>query len=117
MVTKISTAKIEQGDIVLINFSPTKGHEQDGLRPALVISSNIYGHLMGSLVMVMPISKTESKFPTHVPLSTKNGNVTGAVLTQQLRTFDATERNMKTIDKATPETVARCKEMYKSFIE
>lgn len=107
---------IKQGDIVSINFSPKKGHEQDGFRPALVISSTTYGHIMGSLIIAMPISSTGNKFPTHVPLVTKQGKVTGAVLTQHVRTFDATDRNLKVIDKATSETVARCKEMYRSFV-
>ncbi|EAZ83478.1 type II toxin-antitoxin system PemK/MazF family toxin [Lysinibacillus fusiformis] len=111
-----NSTKIEQGDIVYINFSPTRGHEQDGRRPALVISSNTYGHLMGSLVVVMPISNTSNQFPTHVPLATKDGKVTGAVLTQHLRTLDSIDRNMQVIDKATPETVARCKEIYHSFV-
>lgn len=111
-----NSSKIKQGDIVSVNFSPTKGHEQDGYRPALVISSNTYGHLMGTLVVVMPISTTGNKFPTHVPLSTKDGKVTGVVLTQHLRTFDSVGRNMKVIDEATPETVALCKKIYQSFV-
>lgn len=113
---KTNLPEIQQGDIVLANFSPKRGHEQDGYRPALVISSNTYGHLMGTLVVVMPISTTENQFPAHVPLSTKDGNVTGVVLTQHLRTFDSIDRNMKVIDKATPETVALCKKIYHSFV-
>ncbi len=27
----------EQGDIVLLDFNPTKGHEQTGFRPAVVL--------------------------------------------------------------------------------
>lgn len=111
-----NSSKIKQGDIVLVNFSPTKGHEQNGHRPALVISSSTYGHLMGTLVVVMPISTTDKKFPTHVPLSTKNGKITGVVLAQHLRTFDSVKRNMKVVDEATPETVALCKQIYQSFV-
>lgn len=116
MLKPNSAPQINQGDIVLINFSPTKGHEQHGLRPALVISSNNYGYLMESLIIVMPISNTENKFPTHVPLLTQHGDVTGVVLTQQVRTFDAINRKVKVIGKATPEIVAHCKEMYRSFV-
>ena len=32
----------KQGDIVYIDLDPTKGHEQAGKRPCLVISNNDY---------------------------------------------------------------------------
>ncbi|MGA1622786.1 MAG: type II toxin-antitoxin system PemK/MazF family toxin, partial [Synechocystis sp.] len=32
----------DRGDIVYLNFDPTKGHEQRGYRPALVLSPRSY---------------------------------------------------------------------------
>ena len=32
----------KQGDIVFLDFNPTKGHEQSGVRPAVVVSTNIF---------------------------------------------------------------------------
>lgn len=29
-------------DIVYLDFNPTKGHEQSGVRPAIVISNNVF---------------------------------------------------------------------------
>ena len=31
-----------QGDIVYLDFVPTKGHEQTGYRPAVVVSNNVF---------------------------------------------------------------------------
>ena len=32
----------KQGDLVFLDFNPTKGHEQKGFRPAIVISNNVF---------------------------------------------------------------------------
>lgn len=45
----------QQGDIVFMDFNPTKGHEQAGRRPALIISNNDYNRIMG-LYVVCPIT-------------------------------------------------------------
>ncbi|WP_107840023.1 hypothetical protein [Metasolibacillus meyeri] len=55
-----------------VDFLPIKDYEQEGLRWEFVISSNNYGHLMGSLVVVMPILETRNKSLKYVPLSTTN---------------------------------------------
>ncbi|MDR1606391.1 MAG: type II toxin-antitoxin system PemK/MazF family toxin [Streptococcaceae bacterium] len=30
---------VKQGDIILVDFNPSKGHEQKGYRPAIVLES------------------------------------------------------------------------------
>ena len=32
----------KQGDVIFLNFNPTKDHEQAGFRPAVVISNNVF---------------------------------------------------------------------------
>lgn len=32
----------KQGDIIYVNLNATKGHEQKGMRPAIVISTNVF---------------------------------------------------------------------------
>ena len=58
----------KQGDIVYIDLDPTKGHEQAGKRPCLVISNNDYNKIMG-LFIVCPITNNTKNFPTHVTVS------------------------------------------------
>ena len=45
----------KQGDIIFINFNPTKGHEQKGQRPAIVVSTNIF-NTYTNMAMVCPIT-------------------------------------------------------------
>lgn len=57
------------GDIVLVNFYNSIGHQQRGLRPALVVSNNI-GNTYSEMLEVLPITtkRNNSKQPTHVTL-------------------------------------------------
>ena len=36
----------KQGDIVYVDLDPTKGHEQRGTRPAIVISNNVLMNIL-----------------------------------------------------------------------
>ena len=54
--------RIQQGDIVILDFNPQQGHEQAGRRPAIVLSNNTLNE-HGALVMVCPITNTNKKTP------------------------------------------------------
>ena len=86
----------KQGDIIELNFNPTKGHEQNGNRPALIINNNDYYNKTG-LLIVCPISNTKSQFPLHLKLNELDEKIktTGAILTQHIRTIDPIARNIK----------------------
>ena len=57
----------KQGDVVFLSFNPTKGHEQSGFRPAVVISNNVFNENT-KMVMVLPITSNTKEFPTHYKL-------------------------------------------------
>jgi mRNA interferase MazF len=44
----------QRGDYVFVNLNPTKGHEQQGYRPALVISHNAFNK--HGMCFICPIS-------------------------------------------------------------
>lgn len=81
----------EQGDIVLIDFGrPNPGHEQEGRRPALVVS-NKYLNQTG-LCWVVPITNTSKPFPTRIALDSRT-KTTGYILADQLRAMDLAKRH------------------------
>lgn len=45
----------KQGDVVYLNFNPTKSHEQSGFRPAIIINNNVFNKNT-KRVMVCPIT-------------------------------------------------------------
>ena len=49
------TVPLCKGDLVLINFNPTKGQEMGKLRPAVIISNNLDNQILPTLI-VIPLS-------------------------------------------------------------
>jgi mRNA interferase MazF len=50
----------------MVDLNSTRGREQSGLRPALVLSVDKFNHGPAELVIVVPITKTKRGIPTHV---------------------------------------------------
>ena len=88
----------KQGDIVFLDFNPTKGHEQKGARPAIVISNNVF-NINTKMVIVCPITSNNKEFPTHYLLEDTK-KIYGSVLCEHLRSIDYEIRNLKFIEKA-----------------
>ncbi len=86
-----------QGDIILLNLNPTKGHEQTGYRPAVVVSNNTF-NINTKMVMVCPVSSNTKEFPTHYLLEDTK-KVCGSVLIEHIRSIDYEIRNVKFIEK------------------
>ena len=87
----------KQGDVIFLNFNPTKGHEQAGFRPAVVISNNVFNQNT-KMVMVCPITSNDKYFPTHYNLDDTK-NIHGAVLCEHIRSIDYERRNVKFVEK------------------
>lgn len=87
----------KQGDIVYLDFNPTLGHEQKGLRPAVVISNNTFNYNT-KMIIVCPITSNEKQFPTHYILEDTK-KIHGSVLCEHLRSVDYEVRNIKYVEK------------------
>ncbi len=90
MVKKSET--IERGDVIWINFPPTKGHEQSGLRPAVVISPVEYNSFSG-LVLACPMTTKHKDYFFEVAIEGPKGK--SFVLVDQIRSIDIKERIKK----------------------
>ncbi len=88
----------DQGDLIWIEFNPQAGHEQAGLRPALVISPASYNGAVG-LALICPITSKVKGYPFEVLLS-KKFKISGAILSDQLKNLDWRIRKAKFISKA-----------------
>lgn len=87
----------DRGDFVWIDFNSTKGHEQKGRRPAFVVSPKIYNEKAG-LALLCPITSRIKNYPFEVEI---NGDyIAGAVLTDQIRSFDWHVRHVEKIETA-----------------
>lgn len=105
------------GDIILTNFNPTHGVEKNGKnRPALVITSKEVNNLI-KLVSVLPISRQNNGFPTHVKLESKKYKTQGFIQVEHLRTLDLNARGFKYIEKIHPEDLKEVKNIFFSIYE
>lgn len=91
----------KQGDIAYLDFNPTMGHEQKGLRPCVVISNNVFNKNT-KMVIVCPITSNEKYFPTHYLLKNTK-KIHGSVLCEHIRSIDYEIRNLKYIEKCSDE--------------
>ena len=63
-------AKILRGDIVWADLDPTRGHEQSGRRPVLVISQSIFNVRSGTVIAIALTSQEpRAGFPLTLELS------------------------------------------------
>ncbi|MBI4135937.1 MAG: type II toxin-antitoxin system PemK/MazF family toxin [Candidatus Vogelbacteria bacterium] len=85
----------ERGEIIWLNFSPSRGHEQRGRRPALVISPTTYNGRSG-LVLVCPITSKSHHYPFEVEFHSEK--VDGVILVDQLKSIDWRIRRTEFID-------------------
>lgn len=81
----------------MMDFNPTKGHEQRGYRPAIVLSHSVFNQYT-NMIIVCPISSNTKDFPTHYILQDSK-KVSGAVLLEHVRSIDYDSRKIKFREK------------------
>jgi mRNA interferase MazF len=64
-----------RGEIWGANLDPTKGREQAGRRPVLVVSVDPFNQSPAQLVIVVPLSRTDRKIRSHVPIFPPEGGL------------------------------------------
>lgn len=87
----------KQGDVCYVDFSPTSGHEQTGIRPGVVVSRDSFNKYTG-MALLCPITNNTKVFASHY-LLTNTKKVQGSVLCEQLRSFDYNTCNLKLVEK------------------
>ena len=78
-----------RGEVWVANLDPTRGHEQAGTRPVLVVSDDVFNRGAADLVVVLPITSTIRPIPSHVGLVPPEGGVRvdSAVLCEMVRSI------------------------------
>jgi len=71
----MSKAEPSRGDVWDLGLDPTRGHEQAGVRPALIVSVNIFNEGPAELVVVIPITRTQRRVRWHVQANPPEGGL------------------------------------------
>jgi mRNA interferase MazF len=95
--------KISRGDIVWADLEPTRGNEQAGLRPVLILSQDVFNERSGTVIaMALTSQPQRAGFPLTLELTSTKLPKKSWVKISQIRTL-STERLITKIGKATPE--------------
>lgn len=105
----------DKGDIIYVSFDPTKGHEQAGFRPAIVLSNILFNKFTG-MAIVCPITNNTKEFPTHHTI-TKTKSIKGAALCEHIRSIDYRKRNIKYVERLSGEDLLTISMLIESFID
>ncbi|HUD81065.1 MAG TPA: endoribonuclease MazF [Patescibacteria group bacterium] len=103
----------DRGDIVWLNFSPQQGHEQAGLRPAIVLSPKSYNQ-SSKLMLACPITSKVKHYPFEVRV--KANRIDGVVLADQVKSLDWTMRNTSFVEKASYEVLEQTQELIETLL-
>ncbi len=96
-------AHLLRGDIVWADLDPTKGHEQAGRRPVLILSNNIFNEKSGTII-ALAVTSQEPKagFPLTLELTDEKLPKRSWVKISQIRTLSV-ERIGGKIGKSLPD--------------
>ncbi len=75
-------AKPARGEVWMVDLDPTRGHEQRGTRPALVVSVDLFNASPAGLVVVLPITSKAKNIRSHVPAQSARGRADASELHQ-----------------------------------
>lgn len=64
-----------RGEVWLVDLNPSRGHEQAGVRPGLVVSVNLFNHGPAELVVLLPLTGIAKGIPFHVEVNPPEGGV------------------------------------------
>jgi mRNA interferase MazF len=92
----------ERGDLVWINFDPKLGHEQQGRRPAIVISHMSYNQKVG-LALFCPITSKIKNYSFEVQIESEL--IKGSILSDQVKSLDWKVGKIEFIAKASQEEI------------
>jgi mRNA interferase MazF len=95
-----------RGEIWMIDLDPTRGHEQAGKRPALVVSDDVFNSGPAGLIIVLPLTSQAKGIRTHVAVQPPEGGLRkpSYIKCEDVRSV-AVERFGKRLGAVTPATM------------
>ena len=100
-------AGILRGEIRWAELNPTRGNEQAGLRPVLILSHDVFNERSGTVIAVALTSQSQrAGFPLTLELASPKLPKRSWVKISQIRTL-ATERIGRRIGRASPEELTQ----------
>lgn len=102
----------KNGEVWTIVLDPVKGHEQGGVRPAVVVSNDRFNRAFETLVIIVPLTRTDRGIPTQIRVDPPEGGMTAPsfIMCEQVRAVSV-ERFRKRRGQVTAETMQRIEQI------
>ena len=96
-----------RGEVWLADLNPTRGHEQAGQRPVVIVSDDLFNHGPAGLVIVLPVTSTIRAIPSHVVVNPPEGGLRNrsAIMCEVVRSISV-ERLRTRIGRLRPASMA-----------
>lgn len=106
------------GQVWTVDFDPIHGHEQGGVRPALIISNDLFNSTPHTFCIVVPFTRTFRGIPSHVQVDPPAGGLTARsyLLCEQAKSISVT-RLRRVMGRVDPDLARRVQEMVGRFID
>lgn len=95
-----------RGEVWLADLNPTRGREQAGRGPLLVVSEDLFNRGPAGLVIVLPVTSAVRPVPSHVRVDPPEGGLknTSAILCDAIRSI-STDRLIARWGSVGPRTI------------
>ena len=107
-----------RGEIWNADLSPTRGREQAGKRPVLVVSTDDFNDCPADLAVVVPVTSKWKGIPWHVGVRPGEGGLRteSYIMCEAIRCV-AKERLAKRLGHVTPETILEVEKRLRILLE
>ncbi|HEU5433922.1 MAG TPA: type II toxin-antitoxin system PemK/MazF family toxin [Thermomicrobiales bacterium] len=98
--------RASRGDVWRVDLDPVVGHEQGRIRPAIVISVDLFNHGLSGSVVVVPLTSRDRGMPLHVAVAPPEGGLSRAsvAMCDRARTI-STQRLAHRLGAVAPMTI------------
>jgi mRNA interferase MazF len=84
----VNALDLEPGAVAWATLAPVRGREQGGHRPVLISASTGYLDAVTTLVIALPITTTDRRWPNHIAVEGPSGlDRPSWIMTEQPRTL------------------------------
>lgn len=108
-----------RGEIWTVDLNPTRGREQAGRRPCLVISDDIYNQGPAGKHIVIPVTSRDKRIPYHLGVTPPEGGLRLAsyLMCDDIRSVsrDRFEERMGAVSSQTLRSIGESLEMLLGF--
>ena len=107
-----------RGEVWLVDFDPTRGHEQAGRRPAVVLSTDALNNSQAGLLIVLPVTSKAKQIRSHVRVDPPEGGFKTAsyIKCEDIRSV-ASERLIRRWGRVSPPTMLAVEQTVRILLE